>query len=213
MRVLKMLLVSAMVLALTSTAMAKDPYTAENNSWISLDGTVVSSGDSVFELDYGTGIVTVEMDDWDWYGEAAPLLEGDKVTVYGRVDDDLYELASIEASSVYVENLNTYFYASDIDEEDVVIPTRVTGTTGLNVQGIITDKIGREFTLDTGVKKVKVDTIEMGYNPLDDKGFQQLDKGDFVQVIGTLDVDFFEKAEIMADSVITLVKDSTKKNM
>lgn len=104
-----------------------------------------------------------------------------------------------------------YYFSERQNEETNTTPTRVTATTGLNVQGIITDKIGREFTLDTGVKKVKVDTIEMGYNPLDDKGFQQMAKGDFVQVIGTLDVDFFEKAEIMADSVITLVKDSTKK--
>lgn len=210
MQIFKMLLVSAMTLALTSTAMAKDPYMAENNSWISLDGTVVSSGGASFELDYGTGIVTVEMDGWDWYGKASALLEGDKVTVYGRVDDDLYEVASIEASSVYVKNLNTYFYANDLDEEDVILPTRITSATGLQVQGTITDIIGREFTLDTGAKKVKVDTIEMGYNPLDDKGFQQLDKGDFVQVTGHLDVDFFEKAEIMADSVTTLVKDMTK---
>lgn len=209
MQISKMLFISAMTLTLTSTAMAKDPYMAENNSWISLDGTVVSAGISSFEMDYGTGIVTVEMDDWDWYGEAAALMEGDKVTVYGRVDDDLYEVASIEASSVYVKNLNTYFYANDVDEEDVIVPVAV--TTGLQVQGTITDKIGREFTLDTGSKKVKVDTIEMDYNPLDDKGFQQLDKGDFVKVTGNLDVDFFEKAEIMADSVITLVKDTTKK--
>ncbi|MGM0425831.1 MAG: hypothetical protein ACQEQ7_01185 [Thermodesulfobacteriota bacterium] len=70
-----------------------------------------------FTLDYGEGTVLVEMDDWDWYDEEGTVLEGDKVTVYGKIDDDLYEATSIEASSVYVENLGTYFYASSADEE------------------------------------------------------------------------------------------------
>ena len=38
--------------------------------------------------------------------------------------------------------------------------------------------------MDTGVKKIKVDTIQMFYNPLDDKGLQKLKVGDLVQVNG-----------------------------
>lgn len=61
-------------------------------------------------------LITVEMDDWDWYAEGAALSEGDRVTVYGFIDDDFYELRSIEASSVYVDDFNTFFYASGLDE-------------------------------------------------------------------------------------------------
>jgi hypothetical protein len=57
------------------------------------------------------------MDDWDWYAEGKNLIDGDKVTVYGRIDDDFFETTSIEASSVYVESLGSYFYASAADEE------------------------------------------------------------------------------------------------
>lgn len=58
---------------------------------------------------------------------------------------------------------------------------------------------------------MKVDTINMPYNPLDDKGYQKIKVGDFVQITGKLDVDFFEKMEIMAETVTTLFKDVAKK--
>jgi uncharacterized protein YdeI (BOF family) len=192
--------------------MAKNPYNAANNSRISLNGTVVTAAATSFELDYGTGIITVEMDGWGWYTRSYPLLPGDQVTVYGRVDNDLYEVATIEAGSVYVKNLNTYFYANDLDEEDVIFySTTIYPNTGFQLQGKIVDKNGREFTLDTGSKQIQIDTIQMAYNPLDDKGYQQLEKGDFVQVTGELDVDFFEETEIMAETVTTLRKDTLKK--
>ncbi|MFP4521706.1 MAG: hypothetical protein ACLFQK_06125 [Fibrobacterota bacterium] len=69
----------------------------------------VAASDNSFELDYGEVIVTVEMDDWDWYKEGKGIIEGDEVTVYGAVDNDTYEMTTIEASSVYVEDLNAYF--------------------------------------------------------------------------------------------------------
>jgi len=207
------LMVMVLILFSAQGLMAKNPYLAGNNSWISLKGTVVTAGPSAFELDYGEGIVTVEMDDWDWYGEAYPLMSGDEVTVYGRVDDDLYEVTSIEASSVYVKNLNTYFYASAVDEEDYQLPmvTWVDVDVDLQYTGTVTAKDGREFTMDTGTRTIRVDTSEMLYNPLDDKGFQKINKGDVVQVTGNLDKDFFERKEIMAETITTLVEDKTKK--
>jgi len=57
------------------------------------------------------------MDDWDWFDEASRLNAGEKVTVYGRIDDGLYETRTIEADSVYVYERNTYYYANDADEE------------------------------------------------------------------------------------------------
>ena len=71
----------------------RSPYTQPDDSWISLS-------------------VTVEMDDGDRDADAYKLLPGDKVNVVGKIDDNLFELISIEASSVYVEKLGTTFYAS-----------------------------------------------------------------------------------------------------
>lgn len=212
MNILRSILITLIAFLLTSPVMAKDPYKAANNSWITLNGIVVTSSPKAFELDYGTGIITVEMDGWSWYSGAHSIIEGDRVTVHGRVDDDLYEIASIEADTVYVKNLNTYFYANSLDEEDMVSPTTMLHPdTEFQLQGTITKKSGREFTINTGSIEVKIDTISMPYNPLDDKGFQKLKVGDFVQVTGKLDVDFFEKTEIMAETVTTLFKDTTKK--
>lgn len=187
----------------------EDPYLQSDETWISISGTVVEAMADEFELDYGEATVTVEMDDWDWYNENIEMIEGDKVTVYGEIDDDLYETTSIEASSVYVENMGTYFYASAADEEYeddydywVISTPIVAGETV--VRGTVTSVEGRELTIDTGVRELTVDTGEMAYNPLDDKGYQQVDVGDYVSVSGNIDEGLFEDREIEADSVITL---------
>ena len=66
-------------------------------------------------LDYGDGS-TVEMDDGDRDADAYKLLEGDKVRVMGRVDDDFLETTAIDAMSVQVDKLDTTFYADPRDE-------------------------------------------------------------------------------------------------
>ena len=200
---------SALVAIPVSAQAANDkPYLEPDGSWISLSGKVTSTTADAFTLDYGKGLVTVEMDDWDWYEESGETLPGDKVTVYGKVDDDTYETTKIEASSVYVENLGTYFYASAADEETFnaldVTPTTPVITGNLILTGTVTSVSGREFTIDSGVQQMKVDTTMMPYDPTDDEGFQQIAKGDVVSVTGDIDVDTFEARELMADSVLTL---------
>ena len=75
---------------LAGPAAAQEPYSKADDSWISISGTVAAPTADSFMLDYGDGVITVEMDDWDTYGDAYGLLDGDKVTVYGKIDDDLY---------------------------------------------------------------------------------------------------------------------------
>ncbi|MGB3212519.1 MAG: DUF5666 domain-containing protein [Desulforhopalus sp.] len=203
----------AVLLMASSATLAKDPHKAPNNSWINLSGTVVTAGVSSFELDYGKGIVTVEMDDWDWYKDTYLILSGDRVTVFGYVDDDLFETTSIEAGSVYVRDLNTYYYANNDDEEDVLVTTMNSSfvDNGIQLRGEITSIDGRKFTIDTAKRTMLVDTIGMFYNPLDDKGYQKIKVGDRVQVTGELNSNVFKKTELLAESVTTLIKDKTKK--
>ena len=190
-------------------AIAADPATKADDTWISVSGTVKSVSPDTFVLDYGKGTITVEMDDWDADADAYKVVAGDKVTVNGIIDDDLFEKRTIEASSVYVEGLNTYFYASAADEEDtyvtVTTPVVVAST---SLVGKVTEVNGREFTLDTGLRKIIVDTDEMSYNPMDDEGFQKIKKGDRVSVTGTIDTDLFEEREVKASTIVTLSKDS-----
>lgn len=203
----------ALAVAIPTMTWAQDPAAKPDGSWISISGEVTSATDNAFVLDYGEGLITVEMDDWDWYEEGKALIAGDNVTVYGRVDDDLYETATIEASSVYVKNLNTYFYASAADEEDAAftIVTTPLVVAWMDLTGTVTSVEGREFTLDTGNRQIRVDTSSMVYNPMDDEGFQKIKEGDQVKVSGKMDYDLFEKKELMADSIISLAKDKTKK--
>lgn len=205
-------LVATPVAALAADAGAENesPYLAPDGSWITLSGKVTSTTADTFMLDYGKGLVTVEMDDWDWFEESGEVLPGDNVTVYGEVDDDTFEGAKLEASSVYVESLGTYFYASAADEESFndldVAPTIDVGQ--MIVTGTVKSVTGSEFTIDSGVQEMTVDTALMPYDPMDDEGFQQIEVGDLVSVTGDVEDDTFETSEILADTVVTLEDDS-----
>lgn len=179
-----------------------------DGSWVSMTGKVATANASGFTLDYGEGVITVETDDWDSIGDGWAIAEGDKVTVYGRVDDSLYLSRKIEAGSVYIHDLGTMVTApSPADEEDAEIVSytylSVPADYDLQVVGTVTSVSGREFTIDTGDRQVSVDTLQMGYNPLDDVGVVQIEEGDFVGVSGDLDLNVFDENEISAEAIIT----------
>ncbi len=195
-------------LGASTPALAQDPASAPDDSWISVSGTVTSTRPDSFRLDYGDGIITVEVDDFDDdYNEAYALLPNDQVTVYGKVDDDLYETRTIEASSVYVQGLGATFFASAIDEEDYASwSVRVPIVIGqVELTGTVTSIDGREFTIANAATAVRVDTATLGYNPLDDHGHQKVDVGDRVRVSGELEsASLFDEREIEADWLIHL---------
>ena len=177
-----------------------------NGSFVSIKGTAVDPGPDGFVLDYGQGSILVETDDWDEFKEGKLVLDGDEVTVYGLVDNDLYQSKTIEAGGIYIEDLQSgYTNMSATDEEDFRVYYH-TGPTAYDfeVVGAVTSTDGREFTIDTGVREVTVDTIAMAYNPMDDRGFQKIETGDIVRVSGGLDIDLFESREILAESIISL---------
>jgi uncharacterized protein YdeI (BOF family) len=182
---------------------AANPYARANNSWIVLGGTAEDVGPDSFELDYGDGQVTVEMDDHDRDADGYVLRNGDEVKVSGLVDDDLFESTSIEASSVYVEKLGTYFFAHSADEEDVPLIIASTNADS-SIIGTVTGVGANEFVLDRGVRSITVEVENMAYDPLDDEGYQRIELGDVVSVVGTFDRDFFEGRELEARSIVTL---------
>lgn len=185
-----------------------DPKELPDNTWVSLTGTVTSTTADSFRLDYGDGLITVEMDDWDSFGDAYPLMDGDKVTVYGDVDHDFFEKATIEAGSVYVDGLNTFFYASSDDEEAygewlISVDADLGDLTYIGTVETV-NPLTNTFTIDTGAAELSVDTSGLFYNPLDNEGFQQIDVGDRVSVDAVIDADFFGDQDLLATSVVTL---------
>lgn len=81
----------------------------------------------------------------------------------------------------------------------------------LQLRGRVTGVDGRKFTSDIGKRRMKIDTIELFYNPLDDEACQKIKVGDYVQVTGKLTSIDMKKADIMAETVTTLIKDKNKK--
>ncbi|HSM06917.1 MAG TPA: hypothetical protein VK858_19985 [Longimicrobiales bacterium] len=198
-------LFAAGVLA-ASPALAQDPYDQPDESWISIDGSVEEVMADAFTLNYGEGIITVEMDDGDRDADAYQLMRGDKVTVTGLVDDDFFQTTTIEAGSVYVEELGTYFYASSADEEDSFVTLAMpVSDSRFVLQGTVTAVSDDEFMLDTGARQITVELDELGYDPLDDEGYQTIEVGDRVTVTGEMDYDFLEGRELVASSITTLI--------
>jgi hypothetical protein len=205
---------AALLLALASPAFAAEdsPYRKADESWISITGVVLETSERSFVLDYGEGLVEVEMDGWLQYPKDFEVIEGDPVTVYGRIDDDFYEATTIEAGRVYDKKRDTHFYASTSDEEladegnlwmgeEPLEPGKVT------VRGTVSGIDGRRFTIDTGLTKLTVDTSGMPYDPLDERQGSPVGKGDVVSVSGRAGKDLVEKRTLRADSVVLLETD------
>lgn len=194
---------------LATPALAQFPKLQPDGSWISISGTVVDPEDDEFTLDYGHGQISVEMDDWDWYDDNIPVLAGDTVTVYGEVEQHLFVDASIEADSVFVQGMGTYFYATPPADRPAFTVMDITPVTpvvigNVSFTGTVSEVSGREFTINTGARELTVDTVQMPYNPLDDDGLQKVEPGDVVSVAGNMGTDVIGDRELTADSVVII---------
>jgi uncharacterized protein YdeI (BOF family) len=182
-----------------------------NGEFITMSGVVRNVTADSFNLRTFDKNILVEMDDYDWDADGYKLVNGDNVVVTGRIDHDFFERKKIEASSVYVKGIDSYFFASSDDEEGPNhyytsysgvkhLPETATAT----ISGIVVAKVGRDIKVDTGVRKVTVDTSDMTYNPLDDEGITRVGIGDFVRVSGQVDETFLGKKELEADYIIEI---------
>lgn len=204
-------LIIGLLSALCASAEAKFAEKT-NGEAITISGKVTNVKADTFNLKTADKNILVEMDDYsNWVADGFKLRDGDEVIVYGRVDQDLFEKKKIEAGTVYVKNINTTFYANSADEEDrAYTPTNYDLYTGLkegafvDLKGKITKVSGREFTMDTGLRRVTVDTQSLLFNPLDKKGYTRLEPGDQVRVTGTVENEYFDSKEVSAATVIEL---------
>jgi hypothetical protein len=61
-----------------------------------------------------------------------------------------------------------------------------------------------EFVLNTGLRRIIVETDGMPFDPLDDQGYPKLEVGDVVRVQGNMDTDLLEGRELVAESIVKL---------
>ena len=141
-------------------------------------------------------------------------MSGDRVTVTGRMDRDLYDTRSIEAATVYIPRLNEYLYADPADEEGDLSVTRSFAPglfagadegDWLSFSGRVTAVDGDEITVDTGISSMRVDT-----SPIPgDLDPPSVAIGDRVLVSGVMDAaDLFDQREVEASSVTKLTERS-----
>ncbi len=198
----KSVLLAATSLSLAAApALAQDVATLEDDEWISLAGTVAASSGDDFTLHYNGEYITVEMDQYDAY-EADFLVPGDQVTVTGEVDNDFFERTTIDASSVYVDKLATYYYA-DPEEEQAgyyayPVARYADDDEWLGLSGTVTAVDDEELMLNTGGTLLTVDTSDLLLPTL-------AEAGDRVSVYGRMDdSDLFEGRELEAQSITIL---------
>jgi uncharacterized protein YdeI (BOF family) len=187
-----------LVLVLTPLAGADRP----DDSWIALSGVVADTDENGFELRHDKGTVRVETQHWGMQTRAA-LDKGQRVTVYGRLDKDLYERKSIEAESVFVDEKDTVYHASGVDEDvdgyTVTFSYESVHSDGkwLSVTGTVDGIDGERLELATAAGPVTVSLDQLKVRPT-------LHKGDRVRVRGDLEQAFFENRAIYADRVVVL---------
>lgn len=192
--------------------------TAKDGEYVTISGKITKVSADMIHLKSKGEVIPVEVDDYDLTAEGYNFKKGDKVVVTGKIDKDFLEKKKVEAGSVFVKELNAYFYANSDDEEDFphlnasyysleLIPEN----TSLDIQGRVIAVSGREFTVDTGVRIIKVDTSEMNFNPMDNKGFIQIDVNDRVRVSGIVESSLFNQKEISASYITELSSKSLNK--
>lgn len=211
--------VTAMAAMAAGPALAEQSSAQTDDSWVAVSGEIAQAGPQSFVLDYGQGLITVDMEGWDWYNETSQLRAGEYVTVVGDVDDAFFDAEEIDAESVYAQQRKTFYYATPTERQDSQLgarfgvpgfgyasgmPSSQSEGTVMTLSGTVKSVADTHMVLDTGHADVLVDTSAMAYNPLDEIGTQRIEAGDVVQVNGQVDEAFFKDKELLADTVTSL---------
>lgn len=184
-------------------AAAQNPFKQPDDTWITIRGQVASVLRNAIMLDFGHGTIAVDVNDTNGEGEAESLLPGDKVTVFGLIDKDSFSGTTIQASSIYVDKTGKNIYATVTDPDDLYRYGGRSSPTDPSVtilRGYVSNIDGRQFTLNSGDRAIKIETGQMTYDPLE-KGHPQIKVGDIVRIRGHLDLNFFKGRRFAAESI------------
>lgn len=194
------LLAVSLVAALVASGSLQAAFSDKTNGeYVTLSGKVTTVRPDSFEVSVNDKAIIVEMDGKQWKNQGYQLSKGDEVIVSGRIDKDFFQRRRLNAGTVYVKGASRYFHGSKEDRPSLSSMYLYTRTlpdaSFIDIQGTITEVDGREVTVDTGTRKLRVDTSKMNYNPFDPKGFSKIKKGDRIRASGIIDDDLFEEEE------------------
>lgn len=206
-------LLTASIASVLAAGLAFSPLQAQDNGGalsgleedtsITLSGTVIEARDDEFDLRVGTETVTVDIEDEIRDGSAYHLLEGDRVTVTGRVEDHFFQDKELEANGLYIDKIGTTFIVDEDYADDYGMVAGRMMDDYVEIAGTVT-MIGDdhdEFRIHGDVGDFTVEVDELAENPLDDEGYMKIRVGDAVRVVGEIDDDWIEGREIVASSV------------
>jgi uncharacterized protein YdeI (BOF family) len=183
----------------------EDPSNLDEGNWVSLTGQISSIDEDSFHMEYPGGEIEVEFEMMSGDPNEDRLRTGQQITAYGYVDDDFLEGAVLEAEGVYVTERNSYYGSMDDSWGTAFLTVgdwSMNDGTMMTLEGEVVSKDGREFTLDVGGTEIEVDTADMSSNPLDNRGYPQIDRGDRVSVYGTLEDTLFDNQELSASTIL-----------
>ena len=212
----KHLLASSITTALAAT-LALSPVQAEEHdsnddmlesmaedTSITLSGTVVEARDDEFDLRVGEQVVTVDIEDDIRDGGAYTLMQGDKVTVSGQIEDHFFQDKELEANALHVAKLNTTFIVDEDYADDYGMVSGKSMDDSIEVTGTVIsvspdDEQFRIRAEKMGEYTVEVD--ELDDDPFDDDGYMKIQQGSRVQITGEIDSDWMEGRELEANSI------------
>ncbi|MBD65875.1 MAG: hypothetical protein CME62_11755 [Halobacteriovoraceae bacterium] len=113
-------LFTLLTLLFTCSLSAQVFYDMNDGNHIVVEGYVdnLKSYSFLLVTKSGESAIRVEVDDDENRANTDALREGDPVMVIGKVDQDQFEKAKIEASKVYIKRIEKFIYADSFDEED-----------------------------------------------------------------------------------------------
>ena len=191
-----------------NTSERENPHLQADDNWISISGTVESVSANWFLLSYGRDSIAVEMDGSDFDPDSSILMKDDEITLSGIVDDDIFNESSIQAASVYVEKLDTSFYAKYASTNDFsysVWSISQVEAGEVNIQGSVTAVNDGSLHLNTGSKSLIIDIEEKLSHALLNNHFKSIKEGDMVRVRAAINEDLFDRKEIIAASAMVLL--------
>ena len=215
-KILTLAVASTAIVAMTGYSYAADQVEVkvqpvsevDDGAAIVINGKVGDIRDDEFDLVYTRGVITVELDRFDWSDNATDyLMQGENVTVRGYIDDDFFEGREIEATSVNLHENFVYYYAKDNTLSSVanLFENNNPDNIYLNVTGTVKSITGKNMVVVNKNSTIPVDLTHFDYDPFDNVGMQQIDVGDQVYVYGQIDENFFNKKELKADGLVELV--------
>ncbi|NMH60272.1 NirD/YgiW/YdeI family stress tolerance protein [Alteromonas ponticola] len=199
---------SALAATTNSSASANELAAFDDDTWITVNGEIENIHTDSFVVKTGDNRITVEFDDGDNDADALAFEAGEKVTVSGKVDKDVFSDTALDASSVFVHDHNTT-YVSNPDDRVVydryiataVVPENFDDITMIGTVAKVDDDT---FELSAADATVKVDVSELSGEPLEESGFLNIETGDRVKVDATMGDTFFSEGTVVANTLIQM---------